>query len=158
MTQTIGAKSMRNVDVHYTSTSPAIWNEISGVLNAVEVSGGDRITGEAYTADGDTAIVLFGKREPIDVTGRIVYSEITTEPWVVLEALYKAGTDIRLSWAPGGWATDNLLFRTGTVNITSCGYPGGDVESGDPILVEFAVKTAAISYAAMTTASGTWAW
>jgi hypothetical protein len=147
---------MRAVDVHYSSTSSWIWNEISGTVNAVEVSGGDRISGEAYTAEGDTAIVLFGKREPLDVTGRIVYSEVTAEAFIDLEALYEAGTDIKLSWAPGGWATGNLLFRTTTTNIVQFGYPGGEVESGDPILIEFAVRAAYIDYARMTTASGTY--
>jgi hypothetical protein len=156
MAQTIGAKSMRSVDVHYSSTSSWLWYEISGQLNAIEASGGDRITGEAFTADGDTAVVLYGKLEPIDVTGRIIYTEIAAEAFIDLEALYEAGTDIKLSWAPGGWVAGNLLFRTGTTNITSFGYPGGDVESGDPILVEFAVKTSAITVARMTAGLGTY--
>jgi hypothetical protein len=156
MAQTTGAKSMRNVDVHYSTTSSWVWNEISGTVNAIEVSGGDRITGEAYTAEGETAIVLFGKIEPYDVTGRIVYSETTAEAFVDLEALYAAGTDLKLSWAPGGWATGNLLYRTTTTNLVNFAYPGGDVEAGDPILIEFGVRCNDISYARMTTASGTY--
>lgn len=156
MTQTIGAKSMRNVDVHYSSTSAWIWNEISGTLNSIEVGGGDRITGEAFTADADTPIVLFGKMNPLDVSGKIVYSEITAEAFIDLEALYKAGTNIRLSWAPGGWSTGNLLYKTDTTQIVQFGYPGGEVGDGNPILVEFAVKAGAITYARMTTASGTY--
>jgi hypothetical protein len=155
MTQTVGAKSMRNVDVLYSTTSSWLWHDISGTLNSIEVSGGDRITGEAYTADGEKPIVLFGKLEPIDVTGRIVYSEVTAEAFIDLEALYAAGTDLKLEWAPGGLATGSLLYRTGTTNLVQFGYPGGEVESGDPVLIEFAVKTTGITYARMTTASGT---
>lgn len=156
MTQTIGAKSMRNVRVHYSSTSAGVWNDISGTMNGIDVSGGDRITGEVHTADGDTPIVLFGKMNPLEVTGKIVYSEITAEAFIDLEALYIAGTNIKLQWAPGGWATGNLLFRTSTTNITQFSYPSGDVGDGNPILVEFGVKCGTISYARMTTASGTW--
>lgn len=155
MTQTVGAKNMRDVDVHYSSTSGWIWNAIGGTLNAIEVSGGDRITGETWTADSDQPIVLFGKMNPLEVTGKIVYSEITAEAFIDLEALYKAGTNIRLSWAPAGWSTGNLLFKTDTVQITAFGYPGGEVQDGNPILVEFTVRAGTISYARMTTGSGT---
>lgn len=156
MTQTIGAKSMRNVDVHFSTTSSWLWTEISNTWNMLEVSGGDRITGEAYTADGETSILLYGKLEPYELTGRFVYSEISTEAFTLLEAVYAAGSDLRLSWAPGGWATDNLLFRTNTCNITTFNYPGGDVSDGAPILIEFGIRCSDISYAKMTTASGTY--
>lgn len=156
MTQTVGAKSMRNVKVAYSSTSNFIWNDISGTLNTLEVSGGERVTGDAYTADGDTPILLFGKLGAFEVKSRIVYSEVTAEAWIDLEALYAAGTDIKLQWAPGGYATGNLLFRTNTTQITGMGYPGGDVSNGAPILAEFTVKCGDINYARMTTASGTY--
>lgn len=156
MAQTVGAKSMRNVDVRYSSTSSWVWNDISGQLNSLEVAGGDRITGEAYTASGDRPIVLFGKLEPIDVSGNVVYSEITAEAFIDLEALWVNGTDLKIRWAPGGLATGNLIYTTATCQLTSFGYPGGEVSDGDPIMLEWGVKTGQISYARMTTASGTW--
>lgn len=155
MTQTVGAKSMRSVDVHYSSTSGWVWNEISGTVNAIEVSGGDRISGEAWTADSDQPIVLFGKMNPLEVTGKIIYSEVTAEAFIDLEALYKNGTNIRMSWAPGGWSTGNLLFKTDTVQITNFGYPSGEVQDGNPIMVGFTVRAGTITYARMTSGSGT---
>lgn len=149
MAQTTGAKSMRNVVLEF-STTGTTWNDISGVANAVEVDGGDRITGEVFTATGDTPIVLFGKLNPIDVAAKIVYSEVTTEAYLLLEPLYKNGTDIKVRWAPGGNVTGNYRYTTGTTNITEFGYPGGEVGDGDPILIDFSVKTGAISYAAIT--------
>lgn len=148
MAQTTTAKSMRNVKLEW--ATGATWNDISGVANAVEVSGGDRITGEAYTADGDRPIVLFGKLEPIDVECKIVYSENSTEAWAVLEPLYVAGTNLKLRWAPGGNATGNFRYVTDTTNITAYGYPGGEVSDGAPILVDLAVRTGQISWAAIT--------
>lgn len=139
MAQTVGAKSMRNVVLSW-STNYTDWEDISGVANSVEVSGGDRITGEAYTATGETPIVLFGKLEPIDVTCRIVYSEVVTEAFTTLEAKYKAGTNVQLRWTPAS----GYVFTTATCNLTAFGYPGGEVGDGDPIMIELAVKTNAI--------------
>jgi hypothetical protein len=143
MTQTIGAKSMRNVVLSWSTNNYAANNDISGVANSVEVSGGDRITGEVYTSQGDTPIVLFGKLEPFDVTCRIVYSEVVTEAFTLLLARYSAGTDIKLRWIPDGGYT----YTTATCQLTSFGYPGGAVEDGDPIMIEMAVRTNAITQA-----------
>jgi hypothetical protein len=139
---------MRNVKLEY--MTGATWNDISGVANAVEVSGGDRMTGETYTADGDRPILLFGKLEPIDVECRVVFSDNSTEAWAVLEPLYVAGSNIRLRWAVNGNATGSFRFVADTCNITAFGYPGGEVEDGAPILVDMAVKTGKITWAAIT--------
>jgi hypothetical protein len=149
MAQTIGAKSMRNVKLEFTTGT--VYTDISGVANSVNVSGGDRITGEAFTAEGDRPIVLFGKLNPIDVECNIVYSEVTTEAWSVLEPLYVAGTNLRLRWAVGGNVTGNYQYVTDTTNITQFGYPGGDVSDGAPILTALSVKTGQITWAAIQT-------
>jgi len=148
MAQTTGAKSMRNVKLEFITGST--WNDISGVANAVTVSGGDRITGEAFTADGDRPIVLFGKLNPLDVECKIVYSEVTTEAFTLLEPLYVAGTNLRLRWAPGGNATGNYRYVTDTTNLTAFGYPGGEVQDGAPILLDMSVKTGQVTWAAIT--------
>jgi hypothetical protein len=139
---------MRNVKLEY--MTGATWHDISGVANSVEVSGGDRMTGEAYTADGDRPILLFGKLEPLDVECNIVYSDNSTEAWAMLEPLYVAGSNIRLRWAINGNATGSFRYVADTCNITSMGYPGGQVEDGAPILVNMAVKTGKITWAAIT--------
>jgi len=139
---------MRNVKLEFITGST--WNDISGVANAVTVSGGDRITGEAFTADGDRPIVLFGKLNPLDVECKIVYSEVTTEAFTLLEPLYVAGTNLRLRWAPGGNATGNYRYVTDTTNLTAFGYPGGEVQDGAPILLDMSVKTGQVTWAAIT--------
>lgn len=148
MAQTTSARSMRNVKLEY--MTGATWNDISGVANSVEVSGGDRSAGEVYTADGDTPLIGYGKREPIDVEANIVYSDNSTEAWAMLEPLYVAGTNLRLRWAVNGLATGSFRFVADTCNITQFGYPGGQVEDGAPILVNMAVKTAKITWATIT--------
>lgn len=147
MAQTTKAKSMRNVKLEFITGST--WNDISGVANSLDVSGGDRITGEVYTADGDRPIVLYGKLQPIDIAGRIVFSDASDEAWSLLEPLYVAGTDVKLRWAIGGNATGNYRFVTDTVNVV-VGYPGGEVSDGAPILVDLKCKTGKLSWAAIT--------
>lgn len=150
MAQTITAKSMRNVKLEVTYGTWATWTDISGVANAVNVSGGDRITGEAFTADGDRPIVLFGKLNPIDVECKIVYSESSVEAWSVMEPFYAAGTNLKLRWSPAGGTTGDYRFETDTTNITQFGYPGGEVSDGAPILIDMSVKTGKITWAAIT--------
>jgi hypothetical protein len=145
---------MRNVKLEVTNTWGP-WIDISGVANAVEVSGGDRITGEAYTADGDRPIVLFGKLEPIDVEGKIVFSDSSIEAWSVLEPLYVNGTNLRIRWTINGAQTGSYRFTTDTCNITAFGYPGGEVEDGAPILIDLSVKTGKITWAVLASAGDT---
>lgn len=149
MTQTVGSKTMRSVAIDW-STNSSDWNTIQNTTAAVNPSGGDRMMGEAYTADGDVAIVGAGKREPIDVEVNLVYSEITTESFLKLEPLYTAGTAIRIRWSPAGAASNDYRYTTATGYISSFSYPGGEVETGDPIVTGFTVRTPSIGVAAVT--------
>lgn len=134
MAQTTGALSMKDVQLDY-STNNSDWTDISGVTNAVTPSGNNRITGEAYTADGEDAIVLIGKREPFEVDFGLVYSETTTEGYTVLDTIFAAGTALRLRWSPGGGDTGDYRFTTGTGYLVEFNQPGGDVQDGNPILI-----------------------
>lgn len=148
MAQTTTARSFRNAIIQY--QTGATWEDMSGVANALTVSGGDRITGEAHTADSDLPILLFGKLNSLDVDIRIVYSDNSTEAFMRLEPLYKNGTNLRIRWTPNGFHTGALLFVTDTINITKFQYPGGEVGDGAPILLELGVKTGKMTYAAMS--------
>lgn len=149
MAQTTGAKTMRDVAVDW-STNSSDWNNIDGTASAVTPDGGDRMMGEVYTADGDTAILGAGKREPIDVEINVVYSEVTTESFMVLEPLYTAGTPIRVRWTPAGGSTGDYRYTTATGYISSFTYPGGEVETGDPIVTSMTVRTPSIGKAAIS--------
>ena len=75
MPQTTGGLSAVNAQVEV-STNGSAWTDISGSSNKVEPSGGERQSGEAYTHDGDVAIITGGKREPIELTLSFVYTEM----------------------------------------------------------------------------------
>lgn len=128
---------------------------ISGTANAVTVSGGNRVNGEAYTAAGDTALLTYGKREPEEITFRGVYTEtsITPEFYEELQTLYASGAGAGLRWSPTAYTTVNQkrFWTTDTTGtyirpgiITAWNFPSLDFSSGDPITCEFTVRSAAI--------------
>lgn len=155
MAQTTAAMSSKNGKVEYSISLPT-WVDISGTANSVTVSGGNRVTGDAYTASGDTALITSGKREAIEVTFRGVYTETTGTPefFEALAAAYAAGTGVALRWSPTAYsATDQKRYNTSDTALTAGGslgvitawnYPSLDFASGDPIMCEFTVRCSAI--------------
>lgn len=156
MPQTTGAMSFTTPAILFSSTSAAIWNDISGVANTVEVEGGERQVGRIFTADGDKPIITFGKSAEYRVRVRIVYTEATDEGYLQFKSLFDNNSPLRIEWAPAGLATGNLLYRTDTGRLTSPAFPQGEVGDGNPITVQFEMVTRNITHARMTTASGTY--
>lgn len=158
MAQTTLGMSAKNAKVWY-SLDGSSFVEMSGSATSVSVSGGARVSGEAYTASGDAAYITVGKREPYEITFAGIYSETTGDPefFEALASEYEAGTPITMRWAPSGYdATNEKRFTTGdtagnvTLNsdgvayIIAWNYPSLDFSSGDPIIVEFTVKCSTI--------------
>jgi len=148
MAQTTGGISFKSNKIEI-STNGTTWADISGFANSVSVDGGDRQTGEAYTYDGDTAIIAIGKREPVEVTVRVVYTEGTGDPFETVRAAYEGGTNLYVRWSPKGGTAGNFQFATGAGYVTAFGYPVGEAGSGDPVLVEFTVMAASITKSAV---------
>jgi len=147
MTQTTGGLSFLAARV-LVSADGSSWVNVSGEAASVAVSGGDRATGEQNTMDGDMPIVKAGKRASIDLTVRGVYTETAAEFFETLRAIYEtAGGACWIQYAPAGddefWfhSADGADALTSGI-LTSPGYPGGDVSSGDVIMSEFVVKVA----------------
>ena len=153
MAQTTLGLSSTNGTVEY-SLDAAAFVDISGTANSVTVSGGTRVSGEAYTADGDAAFITAGKREPIEVTVSGIYTETTGTPefFEALAAVYESGAGCAVRWSPTAYDTTNQKRYTtastaGTAAvgvITAWNYPSLDFSSGDPVLVEFTVKCSTI--------------
>lgn len=132
------------------STDGNSWTDVSGYANYVEPDPQARTSGETYTFDGDTGIVTFGKREPIEVMVRIVYSEGASSPYDTLRTAHETagGGRMQVRWAPKGSTAGNQQFSTGSDSkISEFPYPAPDAGSADPILLEFKVKTASIAVA-----------
>ncbi len=144
MTQTTDGITLKDCKVEI-STDGSSYTDISGFANQVTLGGGARMSGEAYTFDGDTAIIGTGKREPIEVTVRCVYTEGTGDPFETVRAVYEAGSALYVRWSPKGGDSGEAQYTTDEGVVTAFGYPAGEAASGDPVVFEFTVKTAKIT-------------
>jgi len=127
--------------------------DISGETMSVAGVEQSRVTGEVYTFDGDTAIVKGGKRQPMDVTFAIVYTEDAAEAYEIIRAVFEtAGCDCTLSvrWSPaGGSVGDKQLTMTGI--LSNFIYPAGEASAGNPIAAGFTIRGPSVSTADVST-------
>lgn len=123
------------------STNGSTWTNITNAAVAIEVDGGDRQTGDVYVYGQDTAVIASGKREPIDVTVKALYTEGTTDVFETVRAVYESGGNLYVRWSPLGGTTGQFQFSTDAGYVTSFVYPAGEAGSADVILAEFTVRT-----------------
>jgi hypothetical protein len=135
MTQTTGATNLKNVVVEISKDNTE-WTNISGTFNSIDISGGERDTGEVYTAEGDMPIVGAGKMKMTKCKLKVVYTESQTEAWRTFFDAYTDGTDVYLRYAPKGNDSGNLRFTSGKGFVTAPVYPTGDVAEAKPVLCE----------------------
>ena len=142
MAQTTGAMSWVDSTISI-STNGSTWVDISGQQNKVTLSGGERITGGAYTADGDTVILTRGKRSVLTVTVSVVYTEATNSAYSTFQTAYESDTGaIYFRWLT---KTGGLTFTTSAGVPKTPPYPTGDSASGDPLMVDLTIECASIT-------------
>lgn len=151
MGQTTGGMSAAGMYVGY-SANGSSWTEFSGSTWSVEVSGGERVTGAGYTFDGDTPIVKAGKRQPLTVTVRGIFSGDADELYQTAQTYYENGSALYLRWSPGGGDAGDLGFTTNGGYVKNPPYPGGDATSGDPVMSELVLECATITESTIGTA------
>lgn len=154
MPQTTGGISAVNVDFEFSSNGTA-WTDLAGATTSIEGVEQERISGEAYTFDGDMAIIGKGKRAPMEVTINFIYTETSNEPFEVIRAAFEAenGTDLFFRWAPRGkGATGRFVFTTingagaaAAVPITNFVYHELNAEEGAPVVGSFTFRAPGIA-------------
>ena len=151
--QTTGAMSAVDVYVGFSSDGTT-WVDVSGTASTVAVSGGERVTGTAYTFVGDGPILKSGKKGPITVTVRSVYDENATNSFQKALTAYDTagGGAMYVRWSPGGGDSGDFGFQTSAGIVKSCVYPSADVNSGDPIMTEVVVECASVTKSTIGTA------
>lgn len=142
MAQTTGATSGTNCLIELSVAS--VWTDISGSANQVTAPEQSRMSGEAYTFTGDTAIVKAGKREPVEVTFRCVYTESNTEAFDYVRAMFEAsgGTAAPIRWTP---ISAGQVYTILAGIVTKFGYPAADAGEAAPIVCEWTIKGSAIT-------------
>lgn len=146
MAQTTGAMSWVDSYVEY-SLDGAAWVDVSGFSNAIEVSGGDRATGETFTSDGDTPIITAGKRGALTVTLSAVYTEGDSDVWNTAHEQYDtdAGGAFYLRWSPAGSDSGNRQYATSAGEIINPMFPQGAADSPDALMAEISILCASIT-------------
>jgi hypothetical protein len=142
MAQTTGALAAVDCKLEI-STNGSDWTDISGFSNKISPGGQNRMSGEAYTFDGDTAIVGAGKREPVEITVSIVYTEGAAEAFEVVRGQFETagGGALYVRFSPDGGDVDDFLYTSDAGEITNFNWPEPDAGNADPKLVEFSLKT-----------------
>lgn len=149
MAQTTDHITLRNVKAEI-STDGTTWTDISGTFNSLTNSGGEVITGEAYTADGELPLVGIGKKGLTETTLKVVYTETAGDAWRKFFDAYKNGSDIYFRYSPKGGSTGDLRFTSGKGFVTTPAYPGGEVSEGTPQMVELKLKHPGFTDAAVS--------
>lgn len=144
MAQVTGSISGRVSKVEY-STNYSTYTDVSSGANSIDISGGDRMSGEAFTFDGDTAIVTVGKLNPLEITVKQVYVASSTGQFAVLAGLLTNATPCNIRWNHSSVATTgDWRFTAATGYILNCNPPNAAADSGDPLLFEWMFKTPSI--------------
>ena len=139
MAQTSLAASAIDAEVYW-SKEGSTWHDVSGAVTTVTPGGGERTTGEAYTLDGDTASLTKGKREPVEITVNVLYTEGTVAPDMLGDMwdYYEAGSANYFKYYPQG--SSNWCWTSDAGYITTMTPPEADASSGDPLAVEIAFR------------------
>jgi len=150
MAQTTDGLPMVDVKIE-ASSDFSNWEDISGFFNSLTRSGGARSAGDVHTADGDTVITKSGKRGPIDISGRIVYTEGAGDAWQMVRTEFESGDSFWIRWSPKGGSVGDWQYTTDENNsvLLECPEPVGDFADGTPVLVTFVVHTAKVDKAAV---------
>ena len=151
MPQTTGAISgaVATVSIWNANAATPAYVDISGASQSIDAVTATVTNGEAYTFVGNHAIITIGKQEPVEVTVNILYTEITTEPFLIVRQMFEEGDATQIKWLPAGAASGADQYETKTVGyITSMDYPPVDASSSGPVMVSFTVRAPGITYTA----------
>lgn len=149
MAQTTGAMSCVNATIEV-STDGAVWTDISGSTNKIEPGGGNRLTGESYTFDGDGSIVTSGKRETTDINIAVIYSETAAEGFEYVRSAFENVTLLYIRYSPAGGGVGTAMYSADPGYVIEFQYPAIEASEGGPIMCEFVVKTSKIVRSVVT--------
>lgn len=144
MAQTTGA---------ITGSAAAVWLKVgagayieySGQSQAIDAVSASRVNSEAYTFDGNQAIILLGKEEPVEITINFLYTEVAAEIWEIAQAAFLAGSTVQVKYEPKG-TTGKQIESVAGGYITSIDYPAVDASSAGPVVATITVRAPGLTY------------
>ncbi|UCC74289.1 MAG: hypothetical protein JSV86_06960 [Gemmatimonadota bacterium] len=130
--------------------SCSTWTDISGEAQSVSGTEQTRMSGEAYTLTGDTALVAGGKKEPMELVFAIVYTEDDDDAYELVREHFETtgcGGDFCARWSPRGGEAGHERITTGEGILVNFTYPPMDASAGGPIMGGFTLKVGSVSTA-----------
>jgi len=145
MAQTTGAMNGAAFFISMQTGGTGLYTDISGSSQSIEMPELERFTGDAYTPDSDTGIVVFGKQKPFDLTVNVIYTEALAEAWNDLEDAYRNKTLVSIKWQPAGSSGGNDTYATNAARIYKMQLPNGDASNSDVIVCSFTLKCTTVT-------------
>jgi len=121
------------------STDGVTFEDISGQGNTIEPGDQTRMVGSGYAFGCDTAIITSGKREEIEITVNVIYTEVDGEAFDLLESAFENNDPVWVRWFPKGKADGNFQFDVNQGILSSFQSPSIDASSADPLIATFTV-------------------
>src|SRR5512139_3285052 len=131
--------TMRNLKIETSTDGGATWVDASGVTNSITVDGGEREIGTFFDAQNDTPTLGAGKRAELELKIRVKYTEQDDDGYDTFAQAYEDSSEIMVRYSPRGGAAGSRRYTSGAGYVKTNPYPGGDVQSGDPLRCDFSV-------------------
>ena len=136
--------SFKTALVEYTDDASA-YEDISGFMNTVTVTGGDRATADFFSPGNATPCVTYGKRASLNVAVNILYTEDDAEVAGLMRIAYEADHELNgFQWQPAGAGVGNFIYTTGFGALLNHPYPGGDAGSADALQITNSIQCESI--------------
>ena len=145
-TTTQVTQSCGKVEINVNAACPVTgsWTDISGETTSVGGTEQSRMVGDAYTLEGDTALTGAGKREPLDLTFVIIYTETDAEAYEQVRLIFEStgcGALLCVRYSPRGGDAGEEQLTTARGVLTSFTYPALDASAGGVIPGGFTLHT-----------------
>ena len=126
------------------------WVDISGETQSIGGTEQSRMVGDAFTLDGDVALIGAGKREPLDLTFVLIYTETDAEAYEQVRLIFETtgcGALLCVRYSPRGGDAGEEQLTTRRGVLTAFTYPALDASAGGVILGGFTLHTPALDTA-----------
>lgn len=137
MTQITDHATLRNVKVEL-SADGSTWIDFSGEANSVEPGGGNANPRVLYPLLASKPVLAATPADPVTLDIKVVWREALNSATALAMAAYEQQFPIYARYSPTGSGTS---YQTGPAFVTKPPYPGGNVESGKPLLIELKLRT-----------------
>ena len=125
------------------STNGSAWTSLSDTATVEFVTGTSRETTSLKPYGYDVAIIVPGKRKPLQLIITYNYADAAVDNTIL--TAYENHSAFYVAFAPRGNATGNFLYTSAAGLITSLPVPEGQRHSGTVVLNRFTFETSGLT-------------